>query len=400
MKIENCRFCNKNNLKEVLILKDMPFTDEFIVLNEKKNEYIADVKIGICNDCGIVQNLYNTNMDDYYNGYAYSVGSSGFALQFMEKLANKIKDTYLTSKNQKLYALEIGSGSGEQLKAFKNLGFEVIGIEPSKYLSDYSNNKNNVRAICDFFTPLILNVLPEEFKHVDCIVSSYAFDHIPYLNETLQTCKSILNDNGVLVVEVHDLDLIIERKEFCLFEHEHYYYLNRYSSYELFWENGFEILTFDLMPNSEKRGNSLLIVAQKRSEISLKMNLNNLDKSYLKSINYLHKNVEEFISKVDDWLYQNKDKTIVAYGAGGRGVITLAGLQNSGFFSYVVDRNPKGLDILTPKTRLPVYTPDKLIENKADLVFIFSYGYTDEIIKDLTLHGYDASQFVSLLTFV
>jgi SAM-dependent methyltransferase len=373
----------------------MPLTDEFI-FNIHKKEYLANIEIGICEDCNVVQNLNNTNMDKYYNDYVYSVGSSSFALQFMEDLASIIKEIYFPIQKN-ICVLEIGSGSGEQLNAFKNLGFDVIGIEPSNDLSDYAN-KNNIQTICDFFSPVILNVLPEKFKQVDCIISSYTFDHIPYLNETFDACKALLNANGVLIVEIHDLDLIMERKEFCLFEHEHYYYLNRYSAIEIFWKNGFEILTFDLLNESKKRANSLLIVAKKITNESKKISIDKAE--YLNKIVYLQSNIQKTITKIDDWLFENKDKSIVAYGAGGRGVMTLAGLKNYSYFSYVVDQNPKGETIYTPKTHLSVYKPDKLSSENIDLIFIFSFGYTNEIIENLSLYGYKKSQFISLLDFM
>ena len=66
---------------------------------------------------------------------------------------------------------------------------------------------------------------------------------------------------GVLVIEVHDLEQIMARRETCLFEHEHSIYLTSDSFARLLDRAGFELLTTELLPAGERRGNSLLVVA-------------------------------------------------------------------------------------------------------------------------------------------
>ena len=53
----------------------------------------------------------------------------------------------------------------------------------------------------------------------------------------------------------------MERRETCLFEHEHSIYLTSDSFARLLDRAGFELLTTELLPAGERRGNSLLVVA-------------------------------------------------------------------------------------------------------------------------------------------
>jgi len=389
-----CRVCKKQELISILNLSQMPLTDEFISKASIGKEYLSDIEIGVCNNCGVVQNLNNTEMVEYYNDYEYSVGSSKFALSFMKRLAEKIhKNFFIESKIYKV--LEIGSGSGEQLQAFNDLGCCSIGVEPSSYLTNYAQ-QNGIETICDFFTKDITTKLPDDFKKVDCIVSSYTFDHIQDLKETFDTVNAILNDDGVLVVEIHDLSLIVHRKEFCLFEHEHYFYLNKITAKKVFLLNGFDILTFDLLDDLYKRANSLLIVAKKSKKHDLKINV----KQEVDSITNLQLNIGSIINRIDNWLLKNADKRVVAYGAGGRGVMTIAALNNYNNFEFIVDKSPKGINIVTPKTHINVYHSEILKEERVDYIFVFSFGYLDEIMNDLSSYGYMSRQFVSLLDFV
>ena len=43
---------------------------------------------------------------------------------------------------------------------------------------------------------------------------SYTFDHLPHPREFLAACHSILDpDHGLLVVEIHDLEKVVDRFE-------------------------------------------------------------------------------------------------------------------------------------------------------------------------------------------
>ena len=138
-KISKCRVCGSGELQLIISLKQMPFTDEFIPKNKIGQEFLSDIEIAVCNHCGSSQNLNDTDMGEYYFDYTYSVQSSGFAIEFMRKLATRIKENYFpNSANPSI--VEIGSGTGEQLLEFKKLGFKILGIEPSQKLSEYANS--------------------------------------------------------------------------------------------------------------------------------------------------------------------------------------------------------------------------------------------------------------------
>jgi SAM-dependent methyltransferase len=231
----------------------------------------------------------------------------------------------------------------------------------------------------------------------DAIVTSYTFDHLPNPGEVLRGIRAMLKPNGVLVIEVHDLDLIRQRDEFCLFEHEHYTYLNERTMASLLRRHGFEVETFTLLEEAVKRGNSLLVVARKAPEAVLEGEA--LDVAgELAALGSIRGSVTKAIGRLDAWLAIHQGKRIVAYGAGGRGVMTVAALENSAMLSAMVDKNPKGPGLFSPKSHLEVFGIDELCRQRADLVLVFSYGYFQEIVTEVRgRFGYDAGQFVSML---
>lgn len=393
-KINNCRICNAENLRSIFALDQMPFTDEFVKKDKIGSEYLAKIEIGICTHCGSVQNLNDTDMSDYYNDYTYTVQSSLFAMNFMSTLANRIKQAFfLTEKNPSV--IEIGSGSGEQLAEFKKNGFDVLGIEPSRKLSDYANSIG-VKTLTTFFDENTKEAVDPQFAFVDVVISSYTFDHIPRPVEVLSNIHHILKDGGLIVLEVHDLDLIIERNEFCLFEHEHYTYLNERTIRSLLAQNGFEVETFELLKTNEKRGNSLLVVARKAAFGSVGLIID--VRREVERVENLSKNICNAIGNFDQWLEVHRDNRIAAYGAGGRGIMTIAALKNAGIIRFILDKNPKASGIFAPKSHLPVYGIEALAKERPDIIVVFSFGYFDEIVEELTTkYRFNSSQFISIL---
>lgn len=395
-RIEHCRICNALALKTVILLQGMPLTDEFVTKTNIGQEFLGDIEIAICQQCGCSQNMNNTDMDDYYNHYTYSVQASGFAIQFMRTLAERIKSKYF-SATATPKVIEIGSGTGEQLLEFKKLGFEILGIEPSEKLVEYANS-SGVPTIHGFFDEYIDTLLPENFRKVDLVISSYTFDHIPQPVAILQKIHAMLNVKGVMLHEVHDLGLIKQRNEYCLFEHEHYTYLNDRTMSYVLGKNNFEVDTFNLLTFREKRANSLLVTARK----------SNVYQHYpidvaaeIKELQQLSQNVTDSIGRIQAWLQANAHLNIVAYGAGGRGVMTIAALTDVSVIKYIVDKSPKAKNIFTPKSNLPVYGIEMLEQERADKILVFSFGYLSEIIQELgEQFGYQPEQFVSILNLL
>jgi len=101
-------------------------------------------------------------------------------------------------KNKKTL-LEIGSGAGQSLIRFEENGFEVTGIEPDEKNVDLINKKlKNGKSICGFLENIQLE---EKF---DVIWLSHVFEHTIRPDLVLQKCKSMLNPDGFVFIEVPD----------------------------------------------------------------------------------------------------------------------------------------------------------------------------------------------------
>ena len=260
--LKKCRICNSKNLTKIVKLSKMPFTDEFMTFKNIGKEFLHDINVFLCKDCQVVQTQHDVEVNKYYLDSQYSVAHSKIANKFMCLLANNINSFYF-KKISKKSILEVGSGDGKQLHQFKKIGFDVLGYEPSKILSDIAN-KNKIKTINGLFTKDSLNLFKAQKKYFDVILLTYTFDHLPNPGEFLDISKKLLKKNGILVVEVHDLDKISKNIEFCLFEHEHSIYLNKSSATKFLSKYDLDIINFNLIEEKYRRANYLIFVAKRK----------------------------------------------------------------------------------------------------------------------------------------
>jgi ubiquinone/menaquinone biosynthesis C-methylase UbiE len=399
--LRTCRACDSTALSAFLRLPRMPFTDEFVEKERMGSEFLADLDVYVCRDCWTAQTQHDIDVAQYYRDYQYSVGNSTLASRFMRELACGLKEAYYPGiAGRKV--LEIGSGDGIQLAAFRETGCEVLGFEPSSKLCEAARAQG-IETIQGLFSSESAKRLPAAFRQPDVIMLSYTFDHLPDPKAFLKACRSILNpEKGLLVVEVHDFEAIVARREYCLFEHEHSVYLTQETARQLCEAEGFEVVDFDLVDRRFRRANSLIFVATPAGSVYADGGVQVGTASHFKDISFyenVSSEIDEGIRRLDAFVLESvaDGKKIAGYGAGGRGVMTLAAMTTAPRIAYLVDKNPKGQGLFVPKSHIPLVDLQRLASEPVDKLLVFSFGYIDEIRHELSQFGYSDDQAVSLL---
>lgn len=399
--LSECRICLSKNLTNILLLPDMPLTDEFVTKDKIGSEFLSDISIYICKDCLTTQTQQDIDTLDYYDDYQYSVGSSASASVYMDMVGSEIKKKYFSDR-ESLTVLEIGSGDGRQLQSFKKLGCNVLGCEPSSHLQMIAE-KNGIPTIHGLFDESTISQLPDEFRSVDVILLTYTFDHLPDPVAFLETSSKILNDKtGLLFIEVHDLEKIFERREFCLFEHEHTIYLTRATAQALMNRAGYDVIDFNIIPENIRRANSLIFVATPKGSNFSDQRLEAIDLPEYRGEAFYREQegkIDKAIENLDNFIEMKTDQgvKVAGYGSGGRGVMSLAAMKHASKLQYMTDKSPKKESIYTPKSNLPVINIEKMGQAPVDEVLVFSYGYMKEIQIELKKFGYTPKQFHSLI---
>lgn len=389
-----CRICDAALNQRICLLPNMPLTDEFVPAIQTKAEFIRDVSIYQCVACGLVQNPVDFDHEGYYEAYEYSSGHSEFTRAFMRAYAIAICDSFRSVHGRDPQTvLEIGSGDGEQLRIFKQLGVtEVLGVEPSEALVTQSKNIG-VLAYKGLFSSEMIKALPKQ--QFDICLSSYTLDHVRNPADYLSAAHDLLIPGGVLAFEVHDLSRISERGEWCLLEHEHTIYLDANMARKVVGQNGFEVHAINPLPEETVRANSLIVIAHKREACSKQINSSPVDYSNLQE------RIDNIVDDIDAWIEAlPANERLVGYGAGGRGVMTLAALRNASRFAMLFDSNHPSGRYSTPKTHIPVSGPDQLTNYSDAWCLVFSFGYLTEITSNLEAIGFNRDRIISLRKFL
>jgi SAM-dependent methyltransferase len=393
---KSCRICCSDLTNRIFKIDKMPLTDDFVYANHLgKLEYINDIEIYCCDSCGVVQNPDDFDHEAYYQDYQYSTAHSGFTQRFMHSYASELLRAFEGTNGRAVKSvLEVGSGDGQQLQQFKLLGVNSLkGVEPSEYLAQIAN-ANGIDTEIALFGMDINERISNKY---DVCVSSYTLDHVRSPLDYLAASYELLTENGILAFEIHDFDMIVQRTEYCLFEHEHTIYLGREDIDNLMRRSGFSVISINPLSSEIVRGNSLIVLAKKDKKDNCEFNTLEARKNKLP---FLQDRIVSTINRIDEWIEGlPKTASLVGFGAGGRGVMTLASLSMHGRIQVLLDSNYESDKFLTPKTRIPVVGPDQWDRYKDAYCIVFSYGYYEEITKHLIQIGFDKAKIISLKDF-
>lgn len=376
-----CRGCNNPNLFKFFSVKSLPMPEGHIV--EYEEEYAQDLDVFFCKACFLVQTQEDLDLDAYYKDYIYTPGNSAYANEFMKITADKLIERGYVKQNS--HILEIGSGDGTQLLHFVNKGIAVTGVEPSTPLVKMSNSAG-VNTIEAMFNDELAESLTSKNQRFDAVLIQYTFDHLTQPVSFLKQVRNLLTKEGVLLIEVHDFEKILDRNEACLFTHEHSIYPSKDSLTKLLESYGLMVLEYDFIHEKASRGNSMIVVAARndssweKSELQLSERLLQMRnpktyETFAQNIIVAHERLRKYLK---DAILEGKK--IAGYGAAGRGVDTcvIAGV-NAELLTCIYDKNPSFQNKLTPVSRIPVKEPKALYHDNPDELIVFSYGYLNEI---------------------
>lgn len=163
-------------------------------------------------------------------------------LTFDDKL--DVLEKYVNKQSKSI--LDIGCGAGFFLMRAKTRGWDVVGIEPSEMAAEYAES-HGIPIVRNLFQNLDL----KEIGKFDAVHMKFFLEHTPSPAGVIQECKSLLNDNGMLVIEVPNdynplqdtVKKVLGKKEYWLAPPEHLNYFNFESLSRLLEKNGFSVVS-------------------------------------------------------------------------------------------------------------------------------------------------------------
>ncbi|MBI4017470.1 MAG: methyltransferase, partial [Candidatus Aenigmarchaeota archaeon] len=92
---------------------------------------------------------------------------------------------------------------------------------------------------------------------------------------------------------------------------------------------------------------------------------------------------------------KREGKSIVGYGAAAKGTVLLNYFKiGPELVTYVVDKNPLKQGMYIPGMKMPVYGPQKLMEDKPDYVLLLVWNIAEEVMKEQSAFAKAGGKFI------
>lgn len=369
-----CLCCNKKNTL-FLDLEKQPLANNYHEQNIACEVY--PLKLMYCPECFHCQLSHAVNPEVLFTTYKYVSGTSQTGLNFFKKNAHFISDY----KQKAGKILDIASNDGTQLDFFKDLGWKTYGVDPATNLCPIATNKGH-EIICDFWNEEAAKQLPI----MDVITAQNVFAHTQYVDDFLQNCKLVMDDNTSLFIQTSQKNMIVNT-EFDTTYHEHISFYNTKSMKTLVERND---LHLNRILEADIHGHSYIFEiskTNKKENSNVKQYLLDEEKLGIYDI----KTYYEFNSKSQNIIsnlklelskYKDEKYKCIGFGAAAKGQTVLC--YANIYLDYIIDENPLKIGLFSPKMDIPIVNIEHFIndnnnENNKFVIIILAWNFATEI---------------------
>ncbi len=378
-----CRICNSKDLFKVFNLGKQPLANKYPKnLKEIKKEKKYNLTVYFCKSCKSAQIKNIISRDIMFKEYFYlSSVNKGLKLHF-EKLAKKLKNFN--------FVIDIGSNDGILLDPLKKNKVKAIGIDPSINVGKMANDRGLLTYI-GFFDQKIIKRILKKHPKPDAIVASSVITHLEKPIDFARNIKSILDEDGTLIIEIEYLYNFLKSLEYERFYFDRPFYYSASSLSVLFKKFG---MTMYDIEEINIHGSSLRIYIKNkkihtmtnRCKKILEKEKKYLTLSNLKRINYKIEN-ETKIFKNKLIKLKKENKFVIGYGAPARvSTITNFASVDSNLINYIIDDSPIKQNKFTPGSHIKILPKSRNINSQINTVIVFAYEYFNDIKKNFKKH--------------
>ncbi len=381
---KHCRLCGSNRIATVLHLNDTPLEDQFVRQEEKAIvQPLYPLELAICEGCGYVHLPYVVNPEASYTDYVYLSGITVGLCDHYDQYAKEVVGDFATSEGS--LVVDLGSNDGSMLASFKRLGMQVVGVEPASNIAKLAN-ESGLTTLNAFFTDDVARQILDVHGQASVVTANYMYANVDDVIGFTKNVTKILALDGIFVVQTGYHPEQMKINMFDYIYHEHFSYFTVEVLKNVFSTCGLELIHVE---KTAPKGGSIRVVGQlKNGNLAVGSSVEKAiieeQQAGMRKIETYHKFALELVELKKQLLerlsqLKSAGNKIVGFGASHSTTTLLYHFEVAPFIEYLVDDNEMKQGRYSPGYHLPVYSSEKLYEDKPDYVVILAWQHQTSI---------------------
>lgn len=388
--IKKCRVCDATNLKLVVDLGNHPWGNHFLKKEEVGTESFYPLRVVYCKKCATAQLDYTIKKEVMFGDHTYLSGVTKSLGEHFRKMAEevderffKVDERFFKNVPQKS-VLDIGSNDGTQLKYFRVLGYDVLGVESSKTIARMAVEAG-IPTLNKFFN---LQTMREIGRQFDVINAAGVFFHLEELHSAADGIKEGLKENGVFVVQFLYMKSIMENLAFDQIYHEHLLYYTLKTIETLLNRHGMEMFDAYLAPihggsvigfiaHKGKQKPSEGLLAMRRAEDEAGINNIETYHEFYRRIQKMRKENVAYLKKAKE-----DGKCVFGFGAPVKGntLLNYFGIGTD-LIECLTEKNELRRGLYSPGMHIPIVI-EKELKEPPDVYYVLAWNFKKEILAN------------------
>ena len=393
-----CRICGDSHLHTVFSLGCLPLANGYLSYHQLEMlEQHYPLEVCFCDQCKLVFLKHVVSPETLFREYSYVTGASNPLITHFNGLAKTIIQRF--GVPPKSLVIDIGSNDGTLLKAFKNYDMETVGVEPAANIAKIASSCG-IFTLNNYFNKDTAREILEKAGKAKVITATNVFAHVHDIKDFLIGINTLLDDGGILVIEVPYLVDLINGHEFDTIYHEHLSYFMVGSLNELLMQFNLHIIDVERIPVG---GGSIRIYANKQMcqvaesvqeliTFEKEQGFYNIEKYYQfgQEISLIKHNLFSLLCELKE-----KEKIIAGYGASAKGTILLNYCNiDLHILDFIVDSTSLKQWLYMPGVHIPIFPEDYFHHRPPDYFLLLVWNFKEAILTKEANYRKQGGKFV------